>query len=191
MSSIRVSLNDLVTLSDQADVICLRIGVKRGISSSTAAEEMASVFGYEGRAMLEEKLRALIVSGAVQPVAGSVADVHLSSSPAYVRPRLIMDADKLVRVERFLAASAMFQADMSGVEGEQSERLMAYFADKAEAETAAAPVAEGRDLPFVKEALASIAEGGYPEALARVACLLARKGEPLMLSRLQMKQQLK
>ena len=51
-------------------------------------------------------------------------------------------------------------------------------------------MAEGRDLPFVKEALASIAEGGYPEALARVACLLARKGEPLMLSRLQMRQQL-
>ena len=33
-------------------------------------------------------------------------------------------------------------------------------------------------------------EGGYPEALARVACLLARKGEPLLLSRLQMKQEL-
>jgi hypothetical protein len=65
-----------------------------------------------------------------------------------------------------------------------------YIADKSEAEASAAPVAEGRDLPFVKEALASIAEGGYPEALARVACLLARKGEPLMLSRLQMKQQL-
>ncbi|MGB3428910.1 MAG: DUF3141 domain-containing protein, partial [Burkholderiaceae bacterium] len=65
-----------------------------------------------------------------------------------------------------------------------------YIADKAGAEATAAPVAEGRDLPFVKEALASIAEGGYPEALARVACLLARKGEPLMLSRLQMKHQL-
>jgi hypothetical protein len=33
-------------------------------------------------------------------------------------------------------------------------------------------------------------EGGYAEALARVACLLARKGEPLLLSRLQMKQEL-
>ena len=41
-----------------------------------------------------------------------------------------------------------------------------------------------------EEALASIGEGGYPEALARVACLLARKGEPLLLSRLQMKQEL-
>jgi hypothetical protein len=65
-----------------------------------------------------------------------------------------------------------------------------YIADKAEAEAAGEPIAEGRELPFVKEALASIAEGGYSEAVARVACLLARKGEPLMLSRLQMRQQL-
>ena len=49
---------------------------------------------------------------------------------------------------------------------------------------------EPRELPFVKEALASIAKGGYAEALARVACLLARKGEPLLLSRLQMRQEL-
>jgi hypothetical protein len=66
-----------------------------------------------------------------------------------------------------------------------------YIADKQKArDTAIAPVAEPRELPFVQEALASIAEGGYPEALARVACLLARKGEPLLLSRLQMKQSL-
>ena len=51
-------------------------------------------------------------------------------------------------------------------------------------------ITEPRELPFVKEALESIAEGGYPEALARVACLLARKGEPMLLSRLQMKQEL-
>jgi pimeloyl-ACP methyl ester carboxylesterase len=62
-----------------------------------------------------------------------------------------------------------------------------YVADKREAHQA---VAEPRELPFVQEALASIKEGGYPEALARVACLLARKGEPLLLSRLQTKQEL-
>ncbi len=66
-----------------------------------------------------------------------------------------------------------------------------YVADKHAAETeATAQVSDARELPFVQEALASIAEGGYPEALARVACLLARKGEPLLLSRLQMKQEL-
>jgi pimeloyl-ACP methyl ester carboxylesterase len=66
-----------------------------------------------------------------------------------------------------------------------------YVADKREAQLAlAAPMVEARELPFVQEALAAIDHGGYPEALARVACLLARKGEPLLLSRLQMKQEL-
>jgi hypothetical protein len=65
-----------------------------------------------------------------------------------------------------------------------------YIADKREAQAAAAPVVEARELPFVQEALASIGEGGYPEALARVACLLARKGEPLLLSRLHAKREL-
>jgi pimeloyl-ACP methyl ester carboxylesterase len=66
-----------------------------------------------------------------------------------------------------------------------------YIADKHDAEERALEqIADPRELPFVREALASIAEGGYPEALARVACLLARKGEPLLLSRLQMKQEL-
>ena len=46
-----------------------------------------------------------------------------------------------------------------------------------------------RELPFVKDALASITEGGYTEALARVGFLLARKGEPLPLSRLSMRQE--
>ncbi len=63
-----------------------------------------------------------------------------------------------------------------------------YLADKQSALPAS--VAEARELPFVQEALAAIGEGGYPEALARVACLLARKGEPLLLSRLQAKQEL-
>jgi hypothetical protein len=63
-----------------------------------------------------------------------------------------------------------------------------YVADKQAAKTEAA--AEPRELPFVQEALASMGEGGYPEALARVACLLARKGEPLLLSRLQVKSEL-
>jgi len=65
------------------------------------------------------------------------------------------------------------------------------IADKRLAEAAHGEgVVNPRELPFVQEALASIAEGGFAEALARVACLLARKGEPLLLSRLEMKQQL-
>ena len=66
-----------------------------------------------------------------------------------------------------------------------------YVADKQAAEgSAPGRIAEPRELPFVAEALASMDRGGYPEALARVACLLARKGEPLLLSRLQQKGEL-
>ena len=66
-----------------------------------------------------------------------------------------------------------------------------YLADKRQAdEQKTLHLAETRELPFVQEALSSIEDGGYAEALARVACLLARKGEPLLLSRLQLKQEL-
>ena len=52
-----------------------------------------------------------------------------------------------------------------------------------EAET---PRVDPRELPFVRKALASIDKGGYAEAVARVAFLLAHKDEPLPLSRLQL-----
>jgi hypothetical protein len=49
---------------------------------------------------------------------------------------------------------------------------------------------EPRELPFVKRALASADKGGYTEALARVAFLLAHKDEPLPLSRVELAQEL-
>ena len=66
-----------------------------------------------------------------------------------------------------------------------------YLAHKHEAEEHPAPGAtDPRELPYVKEALASIREGGYTEAFARVAFLLARKDESLPLSRVVMRQEL-
>ncbi|SOY63861.1 conserved hypothetical protein [Cupriavidus taiwanensis] len=47
-----------------------------------------------------------------------------------------------------------------------------------------------RELPEVKAALESIREGGYAEAIARMACLLERQGEPLPLSRLELRKEL-
>jgi pimeloyl-ACP methyl ester carboxylesterase len=55
-----------------------------------------------------------------------------------------------------------------------------------EPETAADP----RDLPSVKEALESITEGGYAEAVARIFALLARQGKPLPLAQLHLARQL-
>ncbi|AET93781.1 hypothetical protein BYI23_D002710 (plasmid) [Burkholderia sp. YI23] len=47
-----------------------------------------------------------------------------------------------------------------------------------------------RELPFVQDALASIAQGGYAEAVARVACLLVDHDEPLPLARMVLRQEL-
>jgi pimeloyl-ACP methyl ester carboxylesterase len=60
-----------------------------------------------------------------------------------------------------------------------------YLSDDAQAETTA-PQVDARELPFVRDALAAIDKGGYPEALARVAFLMAHRDEPLPLSRLQL-----
>jgi hypothetical protein len=87
------------------------------------------------------------------------------------------------RAVRDAASEAMFFHTYGNV-------FSLYVADKAEADARIAPVLEARELPFVAEALASIEQGGYPEALARVAAMLARSGEPLPLSSLQLKQEL-
>ncbi len=66
-----------------------------------------------------------------------------------------------------------------------------YLAEKEQAEQSAEKVAgEPRELAFVKDALTSIADGGYAEAFARVAYMLSRRGEPLLLHRLEMRAEL-
>jgi len=65
-----------------------------------------------------------------------------------------------------------------------------YLDDEHGMEIATRPVDDPRELPFVKQALKSMAEGGYAEAVARVAFLLAHRDEPLPISRLQLAQDL-
>jgi pimeloyl-ACP methyl ester carboxylesterase len=64
-----------------------------------------------------------------------------------------------------------------------------YIADKEKALAPEAQVVEPRELPVVKEALASIDKGGYPEAFARVGFLVTRRGD-VPLSRLEAGQQM-
>lgn len=63
-------------------------------------------------------------------------------------------------------------------------------ADTTTAPAAADVVSDPRELPFVKEALDAISEGGYAEAFARMAFLLKRHGEPIPLARLVLQQEL-
>jgi pimeloyl-ACP methyl ester carboxylesterase len=67
-----------------------------------------------------------------------------------------------------------------------------HLADKSEAEQRAVVehAADLRELPAVKDALASIEEGGYAEALTRVGSLLAPRGERFPLAKIALKQEL-
>jgi hypothetical protein len=69
--------------------------------------------------------------------------------------------------------------------------FLSHMAGGEEAAEGGLPTAQDpRELPFVREALAAIDEGGYPEALARVAALLDQRGLPIPLSRLELKEEL-
>ena len=63
--------------------------------------------------------------------------------------------------------------------------LFAFYLNDERGAEGALPV-DPRELSFVKEALATIDKGGYAEALARVAFLLAHDDKPLPLSRLHL-----
>ncbi|HEY6513141.1 MAG TPA: DUF3141 domain-containing protein, partial [Burkholderiaceae bacterium] len=62
--------------------------------------------------------------------------------------------------------------------------------DQAAQQPGAKNQVDPRELPIVRNALAAIHDGGYVEALARAAFLLMRRGEPLPLSRLELRQEI-
>jgi hypothetical protein len=93
-----------------------------------------------------------------------------------------LDFYRAVRDARSEAAFFSIYANMFGV----------YMEEQSDADAARDGVASAeRQQALVKGALARISQGGYTEAFARIAYLLARrKGEPLPLSRVTMRQEL-
>ena len=65
-----------------------------------------------------------------------------------------------------------------------------YFDDVRELDAAPPPTVNPRELPLVTKALEEIERGGYAEAVARVAFLMAHRDEPLPLSRLHLAHEL-
>ncbi|MBK6008284.1 DUF3141 domain-containing protein [Ramlibacter ginsenosidimutans] len=86
-----------------------------------------------------------------------------------------------VRALRDAMSEAMFFATYGNL-------FSLYLADRPEHQPAAPQ--EPRELAVVQQALAGIEQGGYAEAATRAAFLLARHGEPLPLSRLELKKDL-
>ncbi len=114
--------------------------------------------------------------------------------------RRVTDPDgPMPRVERFMSelisASLEYYRDVRDAGSEAAffqtygNIYSLYMAEKPEQPGRELP-SDPRELPYVKEALASVDAGGYPEALARVAVLLAYRGEPIPLARVALKKEL-
>ena len=95
----------------------------------------------------------------------------------------------------FINASLDYYRDVSNAMSEASffelygNMFALTMADK-EAKLLAEPAVEPRQLPVVQEALAKLANGGFAEAATRIGFLLQRNGEPMPLSRLEMRAEL-
>ena len=122
---------------------------------------------------------------------------------AMTRPAVAGDDEPARHIERMLAEATSavldYYRDMRDAMSESAFFLTygnlfsLYLADKREAQEgnlSATVVTDPRDLPFVKDALASLEQGGYAEALARVGALINRDDERIPLARLEMRRDL-
>ncbi len=107
----------------------------------------------------------------------------------------IRQAEKMF--SEFVSAGLEYYRDLRDMASEAAFFLVygnmfsLYLADRPEVEERhGEKILDPRELPFVKEAIASIGQGGYPEAVARVFALLERRGVPLPLSRFHLKREL-
>jgi hypothetical protein len=114
----------------------------------------------------------------VGPVARAVGPEHPLRQFEGVGSEMISASLDLYRALRDATTEAMFFGVYANV-------VSMYLADKRQAEHAHAQAAEPSELPYVREALGSIAQGGYAEACARAGALLMNRGEPLPLARLE------
>jgi hypothetical protein len=114
------------------------------------------------------------------------------------RPPAVASDEAAWRLERMVSETTSAMLDYArGLRDATSEALFFltygnlfsfYLADQAPAPVTVA--GDPRKLSYVQEALAAIEQGGYAEALARVAALINRDGERIPLARLELRRDL-
>lgn len=124
-----VSLNDLLEERPDAAEILARHGALLGFSASTAQAQMASIYAVRARVELDALIRDQVRQD-------SQSESYTStgiSADHYTRPNLILNRERLNRVERKLAMRQLFAADMSSPEGEdESAALFRFYADESD-----------------------------------------------------------
>ncbi len=120
------------------------------------------------------------VTGQRQPVSSG----HPFRRVETLASDLISAAFNFVRDIRDAVSEAMFFQIYGNM-------FLLYLAEKPETLPKRLPqMQDARQLPFVRELLSAISEGGYPEALARADALLMERGKPIPLSKIDLKEEL-
>jgi hypothetical protein len=128
----------------------------------------------------------------LEPTAQMVRDNRKTLAADHPLRRLEETGSELISASLDLYRAMRDAATEATFFGIYANIFSLYLADKHKVQEHAAQVAvDPRELPFVKDALSTITEGGYNEAFARAAFLLGRKGEPLPVSLLIMRSELK
>ncbi len=123
-----VSLNSMQ--EERADIgdVLERLGARL----SQTPEAYAGIIAGRARVELDAMLRDQI---AKDGASASMSRVDLPGGPLHIRPRLILNRERLDRVERKLALQLAYAADMNGPEGDdESAGLYRHY--KTEAESA-------------------------------------------------------
>jgi hypothetical protein len=127
-----VSLNSLQEIRADVGEVLERMGSR--LALSPPAETYAGIIAQRARVELDAMLRDQIARDS-QQYASTSALAEASSGSIYIRPRLIMNRERLDRVERLLAMQLAYAADMAGPDSDdESASLFRHY--KAEAEVA-------------------------------------------------------
>lgn len=107
-----VSFNDLVEARQDAADILNRIGVQLGYTTGTEAREYAAaICAIEGRIALDARIRDTVLSDYARAASETRSPAALSRlGRRFCRPALIIDRQRLTRVERFGALAHLYRS---------------------------------------------------------------------------------
>jgi len=127
-----VSLNDMLEERPDVQETLDRHGQLLGYTAGdTAKETMAAIYAVRARVEMDAMLRAQVALD--QANANASPAIHPATQSRYTRPNLILNRERLNRLERKLAMKLVYEGDMAQLEGES---MFLYEHYKSAAESA-------------------------------------------------------
>jgi hypothetical protein len=128
-----VSLNEMMQERPDAQDVLGRLGVRLGYTTGSDAQtNMAGIFAHDAHVELDALIRQRILEDNKEEVA-SYTSTNVSRRPRCTRPSLILNRERLSRVERKIALKLIYAADSTDPDDEEkSSGLYRHYAAEAD-----------------------------------------------------------